>query len=295
MSLKLEMLQVARLAPKLLGDSTQLVVDFVRSRLAGDGGFMGREDRSDLYYTVFGVECLIALQAEVPWERIAPFVRGFEDGGDLDLVHLACLVRLHSAMPRSSPERERIESWVSRLGAFRSEDGGYHNEAGSAGGTVYGCFMATGMCQDLGFELPDVDRVERFLRRMETPDAAYANDSAMSVGTTPATAAAVTLLRALGRPQRPGVGAWLEARCHPEGGFHALPGAPMPDLLSTATALHALAGLAWPLEALREPCLDFVDSLWTNRGGFYGHWADNVVDCEYTFYGLLALGHLHAI
>ena len=31
---------------------------------------------------------------------------------------------------------------------------------------------------------------------------------------------------------------------------------------------------------------------WTNAGGFYGSWADNTLDCEYTYYGLLALGHL---
>jgi hypothetical protein len=43
---------------------------------------------------------------------------------------------------------------------------------------------------------------------------------------------------------------------------------------------------------VKEPCLDFVDSLWTSTGGFYGNWADDAVDCEYTYYGLLALGHL---
>jgi hypothetical protein len=62
--------------------------------------------------------------------------------------------------------------------------------------------------------------------------------------------------------------------------------------LSTATALHALSALHVPLAGLRDPCLDFVDSLWTNRGGFFGTWADDAVDCEYTFYALLALGHL---
>jgi hypothetical protein len=43
---------------------------------------------------------------------------------------------------------------------------------------------------------------------------------------------------------------------------------------------------------MRERCLDFIDSLWTNKGGFHGHWADDDLDAEYTFYGLLALGHL---
>ena len=38
--------------------------------------------------------------------------------------------------------------------------------------------------------------------------------------------------------------------------------------------------------------LDFVDSLWSNRGAFHGHWADDDLDVEYCFYALLALGHL---
>ena len=41
-----------------------------------------------------------------------------------------------------------------------------------------------------------------------------------------------------------------------------------------------------------ETCLDFIDTLWTARGGFFGHWEDTHLDCEYTYYALLALGHL---
>jgi hypothetical protein len=82
-------------------------------------------------------------------------------------------------------------------------------------------------------------------------------------------------------------------RCyHPGGGFRAIPDAPIPDLLSTAVILHALDGLQMPLANIKEACLDFVDSLWTNQGGFHGNWADDDLDIEYTYYGLLALGHL---
>jgi hypothetical protein len=66
----------------------------------------------------------------------------------------------------------------------------------------------------------------------------------------------------------------------------------MPDLLSTAVALHALDGMQVDLTPFKEPCLDFIDSLWSNEGGFHGYWADDVLDIEYTYYGLLALGHL---
>ena len=105
------------------------------------------------------------------------------------------------------------------------------------------------------------------------------------------TAAAVTLMRYLNRDIPAAAGDWLLARAHPMGGFLAAPEAPMPDLLSTATALHALSGMHIDFDVLREPTLDFVDSLWTGRG-FCGNWGDEIVDCEYTFYGLLALGHL---
>ena len=98
-------------------------------------------------------------------------------------------------------------------------------------------------------------------------------------------------MRYLDVPPDPRLAGWLLDRCR-EGGFFATPDAPMPDLLSTATALHALSSLHAPLDRVREACLDFIDSLWTSEGAFYGNWADDTLDCEYTYYGLLALGHL---
>jgi hypothetical protein len=44
--------------------------------------------------------------------------------------------------------------------------------------------------------------------------------------------------------------------------------------------------------AHKDALLDFVDTLWSADGGFHGHWADDALDVEYTYYGLLALGHL---
>ena len=86
--------------------------------------------------------------------------------------------------------------------------------------------------------------------------------------------------------------AWLLSCRHESGGFLATPAAPMPDLLSTATTLHALAALGQPLGDIAEACCEYVESLWDGRGGFRGHWADTVCDCEYVFYSLLALGHV---
>jgi hypothetical protein len=127
---------------------------------------------------------------------------------------------------------------------------------------------------------------------LRAADGSYGIEPGQASGLTPLTAAAVVVLRHLGGRLERDTGMWLLDRCHTGGGFFAAPAAPVPDLLSTATALHALSSLRVPIAGIREACLDFVDSLWTNRGGFFGTWVDDEADCEYTYYALLALGHL---
>lgn len=286
------MLQVARLAPRLLGESVELVERYLREARAPDGGYPDREGQSDLYYTVFGLECRLALQEEDPRENLDDFLRKHGDGEGLDLVHLSCLARCHGVLPGSSVEPDLRRRLMERLESFRTPDGGFHGELGQERGTVYGCFMALGMCQDLAEPFRWRDEVLAFLKTMETPDGGYANEPSMSRGNTPATAAAVSLLHGLEAEQREGVGDWLRGLYYPEGGFFALEGAPMPDLLSTAVALHALSTLRVSVADFQESCLDYIDTLWTSRGSFHGNWVDEDLDVEYTYYGLLALGHL---
>lgn len=285
------MLQVARLAPQQLGESRNLVAGFLRSRLAADGGFLNRGGTSDLYYTVFGLEGLVALQEPLPSDTTHAYLTTFGDGGDLDFVHLASLARCWATVSRGL-ERVPAPRILARLEACRSADGGYAQAPDAVCGTVYAAFLALGAYEDLRAPLPDPHRLLHSLGALRARDGGYANRPGDAHGLTTVTAAAVLLRRALGGPIDPHLGMWLLDRCLPGGGFVATPAAPIPDLLSTATALHALAALGVPLGGLAEPCLDFVDSLWTNRGGFYGSWADDTLDCEYTYYGLLALGHL---
>src|SRR4051812_14030639 len=93
MSLRLEMLQVARLAPKQLGESADLVASFLRSTQAADGGFADRAGNADLYYSVFAIEGLFALRADLPLSSFRPFLEDFGGGDGLDFVHLCCLAR----------------------------------------------------------------------------------------------------------------------------------------------------------------------------------------------------------
>ena len=287
------MLQVARIAPKALGESAALVREFFRRQFAPDGGGVDREGRADLYYTIFSLAGLQALQADAPVEKVEAFLRVFGGGEGLDFVHLGALARCWAAIGFEKMPAGLADALLARIEAFRSRDGGYDSDPDSAHGNAYGCFVALGAYQDLRREMPEPLRMVQCLKFLETPDGAWANARGLAVGSTNATAAAVSVMHQLGMPMNAAVADWLLARAHPQGGFLAMPEAPLPDLLSTATALHALACLEREVPApIRERCLDFIDTLWSADGGFHGHWADDHLDAEYTFYGLLALGHL---
>jgi prenyltransferase beta subunit len=299
MSQRLQMLQVARLARRTLGEATDLVVSFLRSLATPGGGYRNRGGRPDLYYTSFALDALVALDALPAGNEQAAATRGyldsFGDGSGLDFVHRCCLARAWASQPVEAMPAERRAAMLAGLEKFRTADGGYNSRAGAASGTAYGCFLAVNAHDDLKHPLsqtgPEAEAIAACLPPLRAADGGFANSADQPEGSTTATAAAIATLRTLGRPVPPGVGEWILARRHPAGGFTAAPDAPIPDLLSTAVALHALDALEAPWREHRESMLDFLDTLWTAEGAFHGSWADDEPDAEYTFYGLVALGH----
>lgn len=291
MSLRLQLLQVARLAPRLLADSTELVRVFYARQFNEEGAALDRAGNPDLYYTIFALAGAEALEANIPHESTRQWLQTFGDGASLDFVHLGALARCWAFVGGSAPDR--VEAILGRFENFRKRDGGYNAQPALEFGTAYDAFVALGAYQDLGKTPPDILNLLRSLKRLETEDHAWTNVPGQKIGSLNPTAAAVTLISHLGFPVNSAVGDWILQQAHREGGFVAVPGAPIPDLLSTATALHALACLGRRLGSeVHEKCLDFVDTLWNAEGGFHGHWADDFLDPEYTYYGLLALGHL---
>jgi prenyltransferase beta subunit len=317
-SLGLDMLRAAQRARGPLHGDAGRVAAYLRGRLRPGGGFPDRSGATDLYYTVFGLQSLVALgpaagrshgarpaagrshkarPAAEAGGGAAPstvrYLRSFGVGARLDLVHLACLARCRSLAAPPGPAAATRKAILKRIETFRSADGGYHPSRGSPAGSAYACYLALGAWQDLGASPPDPEGLLGCLRELRTADGGYANERGIPFGVTPPTAAAACLLHELGRPVERATADWLLARGLPDGGFQAMPGAAAADLLSTATALHALALAGVGLdEKGRARCRDFVMGLLTEAGGFRGSAADAHADCEYTFYGLLALGHL---
>jgi prenyltransferase beta subunit len=245
---------------------------------------------------------ILRADASSPPPSPIAYLRTFTDAAALDLVHVACLARcwalaadnLQGATAREArlPDAATRAAILTHVERHRSADGGYNATACASAGTAYGAFLALGAYQDLDAPLPDAAGLARATRSLRTPDGAYANEPAAEQGSTPATAAAAMILAELGESIDAAALGWMLERAAPGGGFFAMPVVPIPDLLSTATALHALAAAGVAVDTLRDTCMPFIEGLRSGSGGFRGHALDDDADAEYTFYGLLALGHL---
>jgi prenyltransferase beta subunit len=292
MTIRLEMIRAVSRSKAAMEDSISSVVDFLTASISPDGGFKGRDKQSDLYYTVFGLEALLALGSSFPRNQISNFVQGFTKKEPSDLVHLAATIRCYVNLSDGVLEKGLRKKFIKNLERFRSKDGGFANNMGAEHGTAYGCFFALTAYQDLQTDLPNSTAVAQCIGALAISEGGFTNNTKIKTASTNATAAAMIVLNQLNLSSGKRTADWLLAQCTSDGGFLAMPMAPVPDLLSTATALHALAVTGFEIDTIKEECLDFVDSLWCGKGGFYGNWTDAIVDCEYTYYGLLALGHL---
>lgn len=292
MSYATEMLKVASLAAPELHEGVDEVIAFVRSRAMPDGQFRGRSEAGDLYYTVFGVDCMLALGETPDSAQLKTYLSSFADGDGLDLMHLGCLARCWSRLELQGLSSADASSMLDKVEDYRSVDGGYHIETGARHGSIYGCFMAYAAYQDLGAEIPNPDGLADSIGALRLEGGLYASERELQKPTTNAAVGAMLMLGSLGRPVDAIVGEWLLQQCHDKGGFLAAPEVPIPDLVSTATALFALRSVGADLGSVKKSCINFLGSVWDDNGGFSGNWMDTIADCEYTFYALLSLGCL---
>ena len=286
------MLRLCKRAPAVLGGLRPRVERFVSDQLCSDGGFRGRGDASDLYYTSFGIECMLALEMPLPAASLHRFVEGYGGGEGLDLVHLSCLARCQRRLQGAGGELPYRRELVERIDAYRSDDGGYSTVMGAPRLSVTGSFLALTGRHDLGAPPPDSGPFVAALPALRSADGGYANEGSLEAGTTLAVAGVVALLGWLGERGDAASLEWLREQRGSDGGFLGSPHTPFSDLLSTATVLYALQQHGVSLAEMSETIMEFVDGLVEPSGGYGGTWFDDIADVEYTYYALMVQGCL---
>lgn len=252
------------------------VAGFVLSQRAGNGMFVDKSGRPDVYYTLFGQ--MLSLVLGLPSTgRKPPVCPENPDAASLDLVHYAAYVRCRM-LGRRFPLWRRVD-----LPDVLDFSDVPHNDRQSP----YTRFILLSLFEDTGNRIRDKKELLRSLEHYHADSGGYKNTTDGLSATTNATVAALAVKGQLAGYREDANLLYLRELQGASGGFGAAAGAPMPDLLSTATALFVLD--AYGIEA-KYPARDFIEAHWLDSGGFSATLAEEKSDAEYTFYGLLALG-----
>lgn len=263
------------------------VTRYVESLRTAEDTFINKSGKPDLYYTSFGWLLSYVLGIELNAEKREAFLES-QPVLSLDLVHYAAYMRcrlLHRLMKdgnflfllksiRSLPVRG-LETFT----------GLPHNDFWSP----YTRFIWISLLEDTRNEEKEKVEVLDALENYHVSGGGYTNLRYRDVATTNATTAALMVIGQLKGFEPNNDLFYLRDSQDETGGFKAGKESPMPDLLSTATALFVMK--CYDLRPNR-PAMDFIEAHWLDSGGFSATLLEDNSDVEYVFYGLLALGTL---
>lgn len=281
------------------------VLQFITSQQNADGGFQDRGERSDLYYSLFGMLMLKAWGGEhgaedrgqrsesMETEDREPFTEPVE-GRNPELAAESILKLRQFTSRQSNSEvpgfigqcclvllqKELNTARSARLKAFYSLARSSWKERHSIN-LSYRSFV---LFLTLDAVLPLSGILKRTAKRMLRRTIVDQHSPCSEV------AAHVFLQKMMGQDVSEGQELLKSFACE-SGGFKAFLHLQQADMLSTAVALFTLNFAGDDLRLLRPACLDFIQQNFS-EGAFLSGDGDQTADVEYTFYGLLALGAL---
>ncbi|MCS7168479.1 MAG: prenyltransferase/squalene oxidase repeat-containing protein [Gemmatales bacterium] len=290
-------------------------VQFVRRKQTPQGGFRGRSLEPDIYYSAFALRVL-NLSGELNGQYLQPTCSWLAQLGlpSQNLVNLYsychCLVTLAESNDSKLVLiwRQAQDTLPRLLGNYRTQQGGFAARPGDSHPTTYQTFLAL-LCYDLVNQSPpNPEQITSWLMSQRRPDGGFADHELAPLSATNPTAAALASLFMTGGISdelREQVIRFLLHLYVPHLGFRAHTRTPIPDLLSTFTALWTL----WQLGAFNlfdiEQLYYSIAAYQHSCGGFFAHLADSLsgqaaseesleadLDVEYTFYGLASLSLL---
>lgn len=283
----------------------ELHSNFFWSKQQPDGGFCGRTNASDLYYTAFALRGLVALGNDNQ-ERAKPVAKYLQKRaqGKASIIDLISLVFAARLLESWSGENvfENAYNWpqevASLLETLRRPDGGYAKSDEGQASSTYQTFLIALTYQLLEIPQPEPRKALKFIQNQQRDDGGFVEINVMRRSGTNPTAAAVGVLRIL-EPQsitpqlQADITKFLLDNLTEEGGLRANTQIPIADLLSTFTGLQTLWDIGSWNELEHANVLQYVRELSQSTGGFLAAQWDDTLDVEYSFYGIASLGLLY--
>ncbi|MFW5870883.1 MAG: prenyltransferase/squalene oxidase repeat-containing protein [Verrucomicrobiota bacterium] len=284
-----EMLNAARAGYRnLSSEASEKLRAFILSRIDASGGFKGMDESPDIYYSVFGIECMLAAGMDISVAGIDKLLPGNNTTTAGSILNISSLIRLRCRTGYS--DKGETAALAGQAEEFRRDDGGYADSRDCRNGSVYASFLAALAYWDINAEVPRADSLVDFVLGRQAPGGGMVNRCSEAEPCCTATAAGIVILNRLGVLTAVNAD-WLQLLEARNGGFYFSLKSKTPDLISTAVSVYALSLVSdGPGRNMRHA--EFVQLFWHPEGGFCGIQAGERPDCEHTFYALMALGRL---
>jgi len=284
-SLSLKMLEALQQGKKRLSSEAQKrITSFVKSQLTENGGFMDKNGKADLYYTSFGLMLAYILKLKINTKNTESWLEK-QDSQLSDLVNCSAYIR--SRMLCKLLKSGKLSFAVSQLFKTKPTLPVFTNYPHGDENSPYSQFLLLSLREEMGIDTENRQEILTSLSEYRVENGGYSNIKGSKQASTNATVAALAVKGQLDGYRDNDDVRFLYSLQDESGGFFAAVSSPVPDMLSTATALFMLKcyGIAPRFNAS-----DFIDAHWLQSGGFGATLMDETSDVEYTFYGLLALG-----
>jgi hypothetical protein len=269
---------------RLDDEAQRRIASFVSSQLTANGGFMDKSGKADLYYTSFGLMLAYILKLNINTSIIEKWLDKQENQLS-DLVYGSAYIR--SRMLCKLLKANKLNFALTQLFKTKQTLPVFTDYPHDDMYSPYSQFLLLSLHEDMGIKTINQQEILTSISEYHIEAGGYSNIKGSSQATTNATVAALAVKGQLYGYLANDDIRYLYLSQDESGGFFAGVSSPVPDLLSTATALFMLKcyGLTPRFNAD-----DFIDSHWLSSGSFGATLMDETGDVEYTFYGLLALG-----
>ncbi len=285
-SISIKLFRTLQKGKALLGkEALDRIAGFVETQRTEEDSFITKSGKADVYYTLFGWMLSYVLGIRLDAGKTTAYLATF-DTDSLDLIHYAAYIRCRMIKQLTEKGkaglllRSLLSTKIKTLDDFKEIP---HNDRQSP----YTRFIWLSLLEDTGQGINKRKRMTDSLGDYQFPEGGYRNMKNGLTATTNATVAALAVRGQLEGYKENNDILYLQDRQEISGGFGAAEASPVPDLLSTATALFMLS--CYNITP-NYPARDFIEAHWLDSGGFSATLLEDKSDVEYTFYGLLALG-----